>query len=275
VRREATLVPRFAGGPYGPGDTVEGVLVPREPMEKLRALSAELSYVDRSPSFSGAVPNGAAVTIHDGPLAMGQEVPFALQIPSDAYPNWDEPATEKMGELKWSIVIQADIEKGLDTTTTHSIPVDTQGRTWTGPAPSGEQKLKSQVDDWDVEVIPDRWTLRRGEELSVEVRIGKPKADRAKLEVGVMCQMFYDVETQSTASDRSYRRTRNWVKMFEEWPPFDPSLPRQTFTVRTPEDAPFTYRGKAFGFAWSALAREKRRWYQSDAGRVAVLEVLP
>jgi hypothetical protein len=45
--------------------------------------------------------------------------------------------------------------------------------------------------------------------------------------------------------------------------------------VRIPEDAPFTYRGTAFGFNWSALAREKRRWYQSDAGRVAILEVMP
>ena len=47
--------------------------------------------------------------------------------------------------------------------------------------------------------------------------------------------------------------------MFEEWPPFDPSAATQILTVRVPDDAPFTYPGKAFGFTWSAVAREKRR----------------
>jgi hypothetical protein len=146
-----------------------------------------------------------------------------------------------------------------------------------GPAPLGEQKVKRYVDNWDVEVIPDRWALRRGEDVTVEVRIGRPKADRPNLEVGVLCQAFYDVETSSTSSggDTDYRRQTNHVDLFEEWLPFDPSLAQQTFTVRVPEDAPFTYRGTAFGFVWMALAREKRRWYQSDAGRVATLEVMP
>jgi hypothetical protein len=65
------------------------------------------------------------------------------------------------------------------------------------------------------------------------------------------------------------------VTLLEEWPPFDPSEPAQTLTFSVPEDAPFTYRGDAFGFTWSALAHEKRRFFQSDAGRVAVLEVMP
>ena len=83
------------------------------------------------------------------------------------------------------------------------------------------------------------------------------------------------METKSTASDSHYRRERRWVTLFEERPPVDPSLPEQTFTARVPEDAPFTYRGNAFGFVWMALAREKRRFYQSDAGRSAYLEVMP
>jgi hypothetical protein len=53
VQREARLVPRFSGGPYGPGDTVEGVLVPREPMERVRTLNGYLRYTDRSPNFAG------------------------------------------------------------------------------------------------------------------------------------------------------------------------------------------------------------------------------
>jgi hypothetical protein len=276
VPREATLVPRFHGGPYGPGDTVEGVLVPREPMEGVRTLSGYLRYLDRSPSFAGAATHDSAVPLHEGPIDVSQEIPFALQIPADAYPNWEEPSTDKMGTLAWALVIEADIESGLDTTTTHAIPVDTQGRAWTGPTPLGEQNVKRYVDNWDVEVTPDRWDLRRGEEVTVDVRIGKPKAGRPELEVGVLCQAFYDVETTTTSSgDTDHRRNTNRVDLFEEWPPLDPSLAQQSFKVRVPEDAPFTYRGTAFGFTWSALAREKRRWYQSDAGRVARLEVMP
>jgi hypothetical protein len=116
VRREATLVPRFHGGPYGPGDVVEGVILARE-AERSRTLNAYLRYVDRSRSFSGAI--------------------------------------------------------------------------------------------------------------------------------------------------------------FDEWPPLDPSLPEQSFTVRVPADAPFSYDGRAFGFLWMAIAREKRRWFQSDAGRIAYLQVMP
>lgn len=277
LRREATLVPRFSGGPYGPGDTVAGVLVPREPMGRVRTLNAYLRYVDRSPSFSGAATHDSAEPIHEGAVDMGQEVPFALRMPEDAYPSWDDPATAKMGTLSWSLVIEADIGAGLDTITTHDIPVDTDGRTWTGPAPLDEQRVKSYVDDWDVEVVPDRWALRRGDEVTVDVRIGKPKADRPKLEVGVLCQAFYKVETSrpSSGAGSDYIQETHHADLFEEWPPFDPSLPQQSFTVRVPEDSPFTYRGDAFGFTWSALAREKRRWFQSDAGRVAVLQVMP
>jgi hypothetical protein len=209
-------------------------------------------------------------------VEQGQEIPFALRLPDDAYPNWEAPSTEEFGKLSWSLVIEADIAAGLDTTSTHAVPVDTNGRAWIGPAPLGEEKVKRQVKNFDVEVIPDRWSLRRGDEVTVQVRIGKPKAYRPKLEVGVLCNAFYDVEEAvRTSDDTDYRRRTKYVTMFEEWPAFDPSLPEQSFTVRVPEDAPFTYRGSAFGFAWMALAREKRRWYQSDAGHVATLEVLP
>jgi hypothetical protein len=276
MQREATLVPRFSGGPYGPGDTVEGVLVSREPIGGVRTLTANLRYLDRSPQFAGAGIQGAALQLHEGPVAQGQEIPFSLRIPDDAYPNWDQPSTEKFGKLSWSLVIEADIAAGLDTTTTHPVPISANGHAWTGPAPVGEEKVKRYVKDWDVEVHPDRWSLRRGDEVTVQVRIGKPKAERPKLEVGVLCQAYYDVEeTVRTSDDTDYRRTTKYVYMFEDWFPFDPSLPEQRFTARVPEDAPFSYPGSAFGFKWMAIAREKRRWYQSDAGHVATLEVMP
>lgn len=111
----------------------------------------------------------------------------------------------------------------------------------------------------------------------MHVRIGKPKAERPKLEVGVTCQLFYKVETRQTRSSggTDMRTVTNCIHMFQEWPPFDPGLSEQSFTVRIPEDGPWSYDGKAFGFIWSAVAREKRRFYQSDAGRVAYLEVMP
>lgn len=276
MTRDARLVPRFTNGGYGPGDTVEGVLVPREPIDRVRALSACLRYADRSPSFAGAAIETAAEPLHSGPVELGREIPFSLPLPDDAYPNWQEPSTERFGSLSWSLVLKADIAAGLDTTTTHAIPLDTNGRAWTGPAPSGEERVKRQVKSFDVEVIPDRWALRRGEEATVEVRIGKPKADRPKLEVGFLCQAFYDVEeTVRRSDDTDRRRVTKRATLFEEWPAFDPSLPEQSFTVRIPADAPFSYRGSAFSISWMALAREKRRWFQSDAGHVATLEVLP
>jgi hypothetical protein len=152
VRREATLVPRFHGGPYGPGDVVEGVILARE-AERSRTLNAYLRYVDRSRSFSGAAAGAA-------------------------------------------------------------------------------------------------------------------------LEMGLACQAFSVVETKKPGDD-SYRRSTNYIDIFDEWPPLDPSLPEQSFTVRVPADAPFSYDGRALGFLWMAIAREKRRWFQSDAGRIAYLQVMP
>ena len=87
MRREATLVPQFAGGPYGPGETVEGVLVAREPLERARRLNAYLRYVDRSPSFSGAETYDAMEPLHEGAIGAGDEIPFKLRLPDDAYPN--------------------------------------------------------------------------------------------------------------------------------------------------------------------------------------------
>jgi hypothetical protein len=272
---EARLVPLFSGGPYGPGDTVEGVLVLREPMDGLRALSGYLRYTDRSPHFAGGAMQSPAVRLHSGPIDLGQKIPFELRMPDDAYPNWQEESTS-FGSLSWSLVLEADIAAGLDTTTTHAVPVDTNGRMWTGPAPLDEERVKRQVKDFDVEVIPDRWSLRRGEEITVTVRIGKPKAERPKLEVGFFCNAVYDVEEAvRTSDDTDYRRRTKLASMFEEWFRFDPSLPEQSFTTRVPEDAPFSYDGSAFGFKWMAMAREKRRWFQSDAAHVATLEVLP
>ena len=271
MRREATLVPRFSGDPYGPGDQVNGVLVAREG-ERARKLNAYLRYVDRSPSFSGAETYDAVEPLHEGPLEAGQEIPFELRLPKDAYPSWEDSSTSKYGELAWSIVIEADIAAGLDTITTHSIPIDADAK-WTGPDPTGERKTEGLVENWDVAVEPERWALRRGDELSFDLRIGKPKAERPKLEVALQCQLYYHIETKEPG--KSYRREVNRINVVEERPEFDPSVPEQTIAVTIPKDAPFSYQGASFGFNWRVLAVEKRRFFQSDAGRIAYLEIMP
>jgi hypothetical protein len=271
MRRQATLVPQFTGDPYGPGDQVKGVLVAREAL-RARKLNAYLRYVDRSPSFSGAETYDGVEPFHEGPVEIGQEIPFELRIPDAAYPNWDDPSTAEYGELAWSIVVESDIAAGLDTITTHSIPIDADAE-WTGPKPTGETRTEALVDNWDVAVEPERWTLRRGDELEFTLRIEKPKAERPKLEVALQCRLYYHVETKEPG--RSYRREVNRKLMFEERPQFDPSVPEQTITVRIPTDAPFSYQGASFGFEWRVLAVEKRRFFQSDAGRIVYLEVMP
>lgn len=271
MRRQATLVPQFTGDPYGPGDQVNGVLVAREG-ERARKLNVYLRYVDRSPSFSGAETYDAVEPLHEGPVDAGQEIPFELRLPKDAYPNWEDPSTSKYGELAWSIVIEADVAAGLDTITTHSIPIDADAK-WTGPEPTGEKKTEALVNSWDVAVEPERWALQRGDELNFALRIGKPKAERPKLEVALQCQLYYHIETKEPG--KSYRREVNHINMVEERPEFDPSVSEQTITVTIPKDAPFSYHGASFGFNWSVLAVEKRRFFQSDAGRIAYLEVMP
>src|SRR5262245_10868903 len=109
MSRDAPLGARFTGAADGPGDDGEGGHVPREPIGRVRALSAHRRYTDRSPSFAGAAVQGAAVQLHEGPVELGDEIPFALRLPDDAYPNWQEPATETFGTLSWSLVIEADI----------------------------------------------------------------------------------------------------------------------------------------------------------------------
>ena len=141
MAREATIVPRFSRDAFGPGDAVEGVLEVRESHDKLRRLSAYLRYLDRSPSYSGAVTHDAAKPLHEGPLEQGQEVPFSLRIPADALPSWDQPATAEMGTLSWAVVTEADVARGLDFTTTHAVPVTQDAGVWRGPEPSGEGEV--------------------------------------------------------------------------------------------------------------------------------------
>lgn len=271
-------MPRFARESFGPGDTVEGVLVVSKPIERVERLDAHLRYLDRSPDFSGGVTFDSAEPLFEGPLALGQEVPFRFALPADALPNWQDPTTANMGSLSWAIVIETIVDRGLDTTTTHSVPVN-QAATWRGPdgVADAEGEVKaSGMKRWDVTIAPDRWSLRRGERLNVAVEIGDPDAGRDKLELGLMCQADYAVEyvTRDSDGSRSTRRETRRATLFEDWPELDPGAASQTVTFRVPPDAPFSYDGSAFGFRWFVLAREAVR-LRSDPHRSARLLVLP
>src|SRR5215216_5105997 len=221
------------------------------------------------PSFSGAETYDAVEPLHEGPVDGGRRSRSSSRIPEDAYPNWEDSSTSQYGELAWSIVFESDIAAGLDTITTHSIPIDADAK-WTGPEPTGERKTEALVKKSDVAVEPERWALRRGDELNFALRIGKPKAERPKLEVALQCQLCYHIETKEPG--KSYRRQVNRINMVEERPEFDPSVAEHTITVTIPKDAPFSYHGASFSFDWRVLAVEKRRFFQSDAGRIAHLE---
>ena len=273
---QTPLAPRFTSGPYGAGDTVDGVIVAAEPMGDLRSMNLYLRYVGTSPSFAGGVTHDSLTPFHQGPLAAGQEVPFSLRLPEDALPNWEDPRTDDYGKLAWSLVMETDVAGGLDRIVTRPIPVVHDASRWPGPAPANQPRVNVFVDDWDVSVEPDRWSLHRGEELALTLRIGKPKSERPKLEVMLACQVVYRVEVhEPTSSTGDYKNVTKRQDLFLERPDFDPSLPEQTFTFRIPEDVPFSHEGTIVSFEWFFVAKEARRWFQGDAGREAYIEVLP
>ncbi|HKP88670.1 MAG TPA: hypothetical protein VJT75_01730 [Thermoleophilaceae bacterium] len=267
--------PRFARPSFGPGDLVQGTLEVVQPMDGLRTLNASLRYVDRSPSYWDSVSYAAAEPLHEGPAAVGDQIPFALQMPADAYPSWEEPLASRMGSLFWALVIEADIGGGFDTTTRLPVPVDAS-RPWTGPPPTFANRLNQTGKKWDVEIEPDRWSLRRGEVVGVDLRIGEPDASRETLKLGFICQAVYDVEEEyrGNSGSISYRRSTRRANLHEEWPEIDRAASTQTIGCHVPATAPFSYGGNAFGFVWMVVAREERKW-RGDPRTVAVLEVLP
>ncbi len=273
--KQATLVPRFAGEGYGPGDTVKGVLEAEEPVEKLRSMNAYLKYIDRSPDFAGATTNDAIEPLHEGPLDRGQEIPFELRLPDDALPNWDDPATEGMGTLTWSLVLETDIAAGLDKTITWAVPVNPDLSAWPGPTFPAEPRIKGS-GKWDVEIAASPFALRRGDSFALDVAIGDPDASRSTLEVGLFCQVGYDVEVTRNRSDgdTDYVRETQWADLVKEPAQIDPASPTQQVEFQIPADAPFTYGGKALGMVWIVVARESRR-FRSDPRRIAYLEVRP
>jgi hypothetical protein len=285
---------RFARDAYGPGDTVDGVLVATEPV-KARVVKAELRYVDVSPDYVEGVTHESSGALHQGQLEPGTELPFTLRLPSEALPNWPEALelgsiTEQgigvriesgssPGRLYWAVVVNVDVPRRRDIEEPHPVPLSDDPGRWRGAEPApGEREVKRVAKGWDVEIEPDRWALRRGEELTAAVEIGKPGSDREGLRVGLVCEAKYDVEETSTDADgntTTSRKTRVET-VFEDWPEIDRSAATQRVQLRVPEDAPFSYYYKkaAFGHEWKVVAREDKR-LRRDPRREATIEVAP
>ncbi len=102
----------------------------------------------------------------------------------------------------------------------------------------------------DVTATPERLELRRGDELRVRVDAPVGTAD---LEVGLVCQVRYDVQVRTSSTDggsSSSRRTRV-APAREAWTPASSA----GASLVVPADAPCSYEGDAVSFAWAVAAR--------------------
>lgn len=286
---------RLGAAAYGPGDTVDAVLVAAEPVTKSRSITAELRYVDESSDYVEGITHASSGSLHQGTLVQGAELPITLQLPADALPNWPEGGgvetlaeqgpmirleTSAPGRLQWELVVHVDVPRGSDITDRHPLPLIADPGAWRGTAVEpGERSVNRVVKGWDVEIEPDRWALRRGEELTAALTIGKPAADRTDLRAGLVCEAIYDEEHTSTDGDGHQTTSRATVKtpVFEEWAAIDPAAPSQRLQLRVPEDAPFSYpryKKAAFGLEWKVVAREDKRM-RRDPRREATIQVAP
>ena len=286
------LVARFSAEAYGPGDAVEGVLVARRDI-KAREVRAELRYFDESVEYRESVTHDATGPLRAGDLAEGTELPFTLQLPREALPGWEHTgAVEVMslgpltaskydslerGRLYWAVVGKVDVPRAKDLEAINAIPLRRDPGIWRGPEPvAGSVEVERAGKGWDVEIEPGSWSLRRGEELTVDLVIGDPDDGRESLRMGLVCRMYWD-EDVSDADGEGHTRGTVYDDILEQWAPIEPGMPRQSVTLTVPADGPFSYRhdpGGAFGFEWKLIAREDKR-VRRDPRREATVEVLP
>jgi hypothetical protein len=98
--------------------------------------------------------------------------------------------------------------------------------------------------------------VRRGSTLDVRIEVAKPDKLVAKLQLGLVCTEFYDVETTDGRGNRS--RTTRQVDAHADWRPFTGgSTQSERFVI--PDDAPFSYRGDCVSYVWRASTRLPKR----------------
>ena len=94
---------QLEGGPYQPGDVVEGRVTVLEGGSS-RSLDVFLRYVERTRDYSEAPVSVGTEPLHSGDLHDRASYRFQLRLPHDALPNYES----EHGSLQWFVDVQAD-----------------------------------------------------------------------------------------------------------------------------------------------------------------------
>jgi hypothetical protein len=109
-----------------------------------------------------------------------------------------------------------------------------------------------------VTLAVDGETFGRGDGLTVTLTDTRKRGD--PLEVGLACDERVDTEARVFVRGASVvRRQTGEETIHEQWQPASPGVGEQSFTLRVPEDAPYSYEGACVSWGWRVSARAARR----------------
>jgi hypothetical protein len=110
--------------------------------------------------------------------------------------------------------------------------------------------------------------VRRGSNLDLRIEVANPDRMLNRLEFGLVCTEYYDVET-TDARGNSSRNTRQ-VDAHTDWRPFTGGA-TQSERFLIPASAPYSYRGDCVSYVWRASARLPKRMRFDRAENVTLL----
>jgi hypothetical protein len=84
-----------------------------------RAVDAWLEFAEHAPDFRHVAARTDPVRLHEGQLAPGDALRFALRIPSDALPSLET----EWGALRWTLVVRVDRPLRPDVRVEHELEV--------------------------------------------------------------------------------------------------------------------------------------------------------
>jgi hypothetical protein len=117
---------------------------------------------------------------------------------------------------------------------------------------------------------------QRGDPVRATLTVSDPSRIEGKLQVGLVCTAFHDVEVQTTNANgtTSTQRQTRQTEVVKDWRDADPTKPQQMFDFTLPADSPFSYEGETVSWAWRISAREQRE-HRSDPHNDVPIWVLP
>lgn len=117
--------------------------------------------------------------------------------------------------------------------------------------------------------------VRRGDAVSVTLVISDAAKLGAKLELGLVCTEYYDVQkTVYTQNGTQKERITRTADAFATWNQPDRGQLQQTIRFTVPADAPFSYEGGTVSWAWHVSALD-RRAHRTDSHRDVPIWVSP